>query len=104
MTIAYAFSWQYRTNLLIYGPGGYKYKDFLFIGTPMQVVLWILSIIMLSMMDGSNWWIFWIAMFLLLFLIVGMRMFNISSLLPHREEKKETSGSDPRVEEELYSA
>jgi ABC-type multidrug transport system permease subunit len=88
---------------LIYGPGGYKYKDFLVVGTPMQVVLWILSIIMLSMMDGSNWWIFWIAMFLLLILIVGTRMFNISSLLPHREEKKEASGSDSGVEEEIFS-
>jgi hypothetical protein len=55
------------------------------------------------MMDGSNWWIFWIAMFLLLILIVGTRMFNISSLLPHREEKKETASSDSGVEEKIYS-
>lgn len=48
----------YTTNLLIYGPGGYKYADFLRIGTPMQVILWILSIVFVS--NSSRWYISWI--------------------------------------------
>lgn len=49
----------YTTNLLIYGPGGYKYVDFLRVGTPMQIVLWIISIIFIS--NPEEWYIFWIA-------------------------------------------
>lgn len=70
----------------------------------MQVVLWILSIIMLSGMDESNWWIFWVGMFLLLVLIVGTRMFTISSFLPHRDSKRETSSSDSGGVEEVFAA
>jgi di/tricarboxylate transporter len=28
----------YQTNLMVYGPGGYVFKDFLRFGFPMQVV------------------------------------------------------------------
>jgi len=54
----------YTTNLLIYGPGGYKYADFLRIGTPMQVILWIFSVFIISI-DGSIWYITWIVSSLL---------------------------------------
>ena len=56
----------YTTNLLIYGPGGYKYVDFLKIGTPLQIVLWIVSIFLLSV--NIPWYINWIAMTCLLIL------------------------------------
>mmetsp|Transcript_14471 Transcript_14471/g.20628 ORF Transcript_14471/g.20628 Transcript_14471/m.20628 type:complete len:715 (-) Transcript_14471:17-2161(-) len=48
----------YTTNLLIYGPGGYKYNDFLRIGTPMQLLLWILSVILVSA-TGNSWYLTW---------------------------------------------
>jgi len=48
----------YTTNLLIYGPGGYKYLDFVKIGTPMQLVLWILTIFLLG--EQLPWWVSWI--------------------------------------------
>lgn len=44
LTIAYAASAafltpiSYQTNLIIYGPGGYKFKDFLKIGLPVNIV------------------------------------------------------------------
>ena len=38
----------YQTNLMVYGPGGYKYMDFLKFGTPMQIVLWLFSVCILS--------------------------------------------------------
>jgi len=49
----------YTTNLLIYGPGGYKVKDFLFMGTPMQVILWLLTTAVLSN-TSTPWWVSWL--------------------------------------------
>ncbi len=37
----------YQTNLMVYGPGGYRYSDFLRIGGPLSVILWGLSILMI---------------------------------------------------------
>lgn len=34
----------YQTNLMVYGPGGYKFKDFLRIGIPLQILIGIVSI------------------------------------------------------------
>jgi len=76
----------YTTNLLIYGPGGYKYTDFLRIGTPMQVVLWIFSVCIVSI-DEDSWYISWIASSVL-FIIVSVVMtsggFSHKSCLPNK--------------------
>ena len=34
----------YQTNLMVYGPGGYKVKDFLKVGLPLQVIVSIVAI------------------------------------------------------------
>ena len=33
----------YHTNLMVYGPGGYKFSDFIRIGIPLNVILWIVA-------------------------------------------------------------
>ena len=38
----------YQTNLMVYGPGGYKFKDFMKIGIPMNVFIGIIAITALS--------------------------------------------------------
>jgi di/tricarboxylate transporter len=40
----------YQTNLMIYGPGGYTYKDFFRVGTPLTLIYMIVAVIILSLL------------------------------------------------------
>jgi di/tricarboxylate transporter len=33
----------YQTHMMVYGPGGYKFGDFLRIGLPMNIIAWLLA-------------------------------------------------------------
>jgi len=35
----------YQTNAFVYGPGGYRFTDFLRVGLPLQVILWLFAVI-----------------------------------------------------------
>lgn len=37
----------YQTNLLVYGPGGYRLQDYLKLGTPLVLMLWVLATFLL---------------------------------------------------------
>ena len=37
----------YQTNLMVYGPGGYKFNDYFKIGIPLNLMMWIISIIII---------------------------------------------------------
>ena len=51
----------YQTNLMVYGPGGYVFADFLRFGVPMQVVQMIVSVGVVLL--GDLWWVGWVAGF-----------------------------------------
>jgi len=37
----------YQTNLMVYGPGGYKFRDFIKIGTPLTILYMIVSVLII---------------------------------------------------------
>lgn len=37
----------YQTNLMVYGPGGYKFNDYFKIGIPLNLMMWIISVIII---------------------------------------------------------
>ena len=36
----------YQTNMMVYGPGGYRFADFFRIGLPLNIVLWIVAVVL----------------------------------------------------------
>ncbi|MCK4889400.1 MAG: SLC13 family permease, partial [Candidatus Aminicenantes bacterium] len=37
----------YQTNLMVYGPGGYKFKDYLKIGIPMNLIMGVIAVLLI---------------------------------------------------------
>ena len=40
----------YQTNLMVMGPGNYKFKDFLISGVPLVIILWLTYTLMITYM------------------------------------------------------
>ena len=46
VTSSYGFATPlgYQTNLMVYGPGGYKFTDYLKIGIPLDIICWSMTV------------------------------------------------------------
>jgi di/tricarboxylate transporter len=42
----------YQTNTMVYGPGGYKFMDFVRVGVPLNILLIIVTPLLLYLMWG----------------------------------------------------
>tara|TARA_Y100001934_G_C12222889_1_gene711587 strand:- start:588 stop:1175 length:588 start_codon:yes stop_codon:yes gene_type:complete len=40
----------YQTNLMVYGPGGYKFSDYIRVGFPLALIFWITAIFVLPIL------------------------------------------------------
>ena len=77
----------YQTNLMVYGPGGYVFADFLRFGVPMQVAQMIVSVGVVLL--GDLWWVGWVAGFGAIACIYGGRA--AAAALAARAETAKTS-------------
>ncbi len=44
----------YQTNLMVYGPGGYKFKDYMRIGAPLSILFMVVAVLMLVAQFGLH--------------------------------------------------
>ena len=66
----YMTPYGYTTNLLVYGPGGYSFGDFAKFGIILQLVLWVLGVLFLTVLD---WYVSWIASAIVLVAVIAFR-------------------------------
>ena len=46
----YAIPTGYQTHMIVYGPGGYKFKDFIRVGIPMDLMIWAIATCIIPML------------------------------------------------------
>lgn len=51
VTSSYGFATPlgYQTNLMVLGPGGYKFSDYLKVGIPLDIICWVMTIIIVPL-------------------------------------------------------
>ena len=49
---AFLTSVGYQTNLMVYGPGGYKFRDFFLVGAPLQLIYAVITPLLISFFWG----------------------------------------------------
>jgi di/tricarboxylate transporter len=46
---AFAMPMGYQTHMMIYGPGGYRFSDFLRVGIPLDLICWVTSCMLIPL-------------------------------------------------------
>jgi hypothetical protein len=72
----YITSFGYQTNLMVYIPGGYSNMDYMKFGAPMQLLLWISSVAMISAPNDDKWYIAWFICAAGLFVVAAVKLTN----------------------------
>jgi di/tricarboxylate transporter len=44
---AFALPMGYQTHMMVYGPGGYRFTDFLRVGIPLNIICWVISCLLI---------------------------------------------------------
>ncbi len=46
-SLAFALPMGYQTHLMVYGPGGYRFSDFLRVGIPLNIICWVVACLLI---------------------------------------------------------
>jgi di/tricarboxylate transporter len=46
-SLAFASPIGYQTHMMVYGPGGYRFNDFVRVGVPLNLLLWVVAVILI---------------------------------------------------------
>ena len=46
---AFALPMGYQTHLMVYGPGGYRFSDFLRVGIPLNIICWVVACLLIPL-------------------------------------------------------
>jgi di/tricarboxylate transporter len=46
---AFALPMGYQTHMMIFGPGGYRFSDFLRVGIPLNIICWVVSCLIIPL-------------------------------------------------------
>jgi di/tricarboxylate transporter len=65
----------YQTNLMVYGPGGYKTTDYIKFGFTLQIILLLVSTWVLSV-SPTKWYVSWMITFVILVVVAVVRLTN----------------------------
>ena len=49
---AFALPMGYQTHMMVYGPGGYRFVDFVKVGLPLNLILWISAVLLIPLFWG----------------------------------------------------
>lgn len=85
----YMTSFGYQTNLMVYGPGGYRNIDFTKFGAPMQTLLWLSSTALVSS-SGKNWYVSWLICSVGFVFIALIRLTN-GAILKRKNSKEQSA-------------
>lgn len=47
---AFATPISYQTNLMVYGPGNYRFRDYLKVGLPLDAIIWVVSVVLIDLL------------------------------------------------------
>jgi di/tricarboxylate transporter len=51
LAASYAFASPigYQTHMMVFGPGGYRFTDFMRVGIPLNLLMWIVAIVLIPL-------------------------------------------------------
>ncbi len=55
-SLAFATPFGYQTSLMVYGPGGYKFSDYMKIGIPLNIIMWIVAALLIPVFWPFDQW------------------------------------------------
>jgi di/tricarboxylate transporter len=53
-SLGFATPLAYQTHMMVYGPGGYRFSDFVKIGVPLDILCWIVTMLIVPLAFPFN--------------------------------------------------